>query len=80
MFRIIVGKELLESVSTLKFLLIAILIVVLFSASGFISVRGHKRSVESYRTGQEKYFKTIFETDRNSLRFAAPPRQLRIEN
>jgi len=78
MFRIIVGKELLESVSTLKFLLMAILIVVLFSASGFICVRGYKRSVESYRTGQEKYFKTVFETDRNSLRFAAPPKQLSI--
>jgi len=73
-----VRKELLDSISTLKFLLIAILIIVLFSTSGFVSIKKYERSVESYKVGQEKYFKTNFDTDRNSLRFAAPPRQLSI--
>jgi ABC-type transport system involved in multi-copper enzyme maturation permease subunit len=78
MFWVIVRKELLDSISTLKFLLIAILIIVLFSASGFVSIKKYERSVESYRVGREKYFRTTFDTDRNSLRFAAPPRQLSI--
>lgn len=78
MFLTIVRKELLDSISTLKFLLIAVLIIVLFSASGFVCVKKYSRSLESYKAGQEKYFRTTFETDRNSLRFAAPPKQLSI--
>ena len=72
MFRAVLKKEMLESIVTLKFLLISVLIVLSFAVSGFVSLKTYKQRVNDYLHGQEEYYRAY----EGSMYLAREPKPL----